>query len=144
VEGAKDVHGTPRVLNAKIDIGAVEYDWRPAFADRIGRRLVLTDVSPTVTTNAAGGILIPSGAVAGKVPSKGSYDFTFDVTGGTLEAAIGGEIVGTYADGTHTVRMNVLDPAAEFRFRFEPDAENPGMAIFKSVVSVRGLTISVR
>ena len=140
----KDIYGTPRTLNGKFDIGAVEYDWRTMFAAEVGKRISLTDVSPSVTTNAAGGILIPSGAVAGKVPSKGSYDFTFDVTGGTLEAAIGGEIVGTYADGTHTVRMNVLDPAAEFRFRFEPDAENPGMAIFKSVVSVRGLTISVR
>jgi hypothetical protein len=140
----KDIFGTPRTLNGKFDIGAVEYDWRPMFAAEVGKRISLTDVSPSVTTNAAGGILIPSGAVAGKVPTKGFYDFTFDVSGGTLEAAIGDEIVGTYADGTHTVRMNVLDPAAEFRFRFVPDAESPGMAIFKSVVPIRGLVLSVR
>ena len=140
----KDIYGTPRTLNGKFDIGAVEYDWRPVFAAGIGRRITLTDVSPSVTTNAVAGILIPSGVVAGTVPTKGFYDFTFDVSGGTLEAAIGDEIVGTYADGTHTVRMNVLDPAAEFRFRFVPDAESPGMAIFKSVVPIRGLVLSVR
>lgn len=144
IEGAKDIHGTPRVLNAKIDIGAIEYDWRPTFADRIGKRLTLKDVSPSVTTNAAGGIIIPSGTVAGTAPSKGFYDFTFDVSGGKLEMSFDGESVGTYADGTHTVRVNVADPAAEFRFGFVPDAEDPGAAIIKSVLPVRGLVISVR
>ena len=144
IEGAKDIHGTPRVLNAKIDIGAVEYDWRPAFADRIGRRLVLTDVSPTVTTNAAGGLIIPSGAVAGTVSSKGFYDFTFDVSGGTLEVTFGGEVVGTYPAGAHTVRVRALDPAKEFRFAFLADAENPGAAIIKSVYMLKGMVLSIR
>jgi hypothetical protein len=144
IEGAKDIHGTPRVLNAKVDIGAVEYDWRPTFSDRIGRRLALTDVSSSVTTNAASGIIIPSGTVAGTVPSKGFYEFTFDVSGGTLEVTFDGEIVGTYTAGTHTVRVRALDPATEFRFAFVPNVENPGGAIIKSVIPIRGLVVSVR
>ena len=144
IEGAKDMYGTPRVLNAKVDVGATEYDWRPAFADRIGRRLVLTDVSPSVTTNAIGGISIPSGTVAGTVPLKGFYDFTFDVTGGTLEVSLDGESVGIYSAGAHTVRVRALDPATEFHFAFLADAENPGAAIIKSVLPVHGLVISVR
>ena len=144
IEGAKDIHGTPRVLNAKVDIGAVEYDWRPTFSDRIGRRLALTDVSSSVTTNAASGIIIPSGTVAGTVPSKGFYEFTFDVSGGTLEVTFDGEIVGTYTAGTHTVRVRALDPATEFRFAFVPNVENPGVAIIKSVIPIRGLVVSVR
>jgi hypothetical protein len=105
---------------------------------------VLTEVSPCVTTNAAGGISISSGTVAGTVPLKGFYDFTFDVSGGTLEVTFGGEIVGTYPAGAHTVRVRALDPATEFRFAFLADAENPGTAIIKSVLPVHGLVISVR
>jgi hypothetical protein len=105
---------------------------------------VLTDVSPSVTTNAAGGLIIPSGAVAGTVPLKGFYDFTFDVSGGTLELFLGSESEGTYTDGTHTVRVNVLDPAEEFRFTFLADAENPGAAIIKSVYMLKGMVLSIR
>ena len=83
--GDTDVYGTPRILNGAIDIGAVEYDWRPAFAQAVGKNLTLTDVSPSVTTNAAGGLLIPSGAVAGTVVKGGKYVFAFTLSGGSLE-----------------------------------------------------------
>ena len=143
--GDKDVYGTPRVLNGAIDIGAVEYDWRPVFASNIGKRIALTDVSPSVTTNAVGGLLIPDGVVAGTVPSKGFYDFAFAVSGGMLEAFAGGESVGTYSDeGEFTLRMKMSEAGAEFRFVFTPDAENPGSVALKSVVPIRGLVVSIR
>jgi hypothetical protein len=143
--GDKDVYGTPRVLNGAIDIGAVEYDWRPVFASNIGKRIALTDVSPSVTTNAVGGLLIPDGVVAGTVPSKGFYDFVFAVSGGMLEAFAGGESVGTYSDeGEFTLRMKMSEADAEFRFVFTPDAENPGSVALKSVVPIRGLVVSIR
>ncbi|MBQ2630374.1 MAG: hypothetical protein IJG13_11915, partial [Kiritimatiellae bacterium] len=35
--GDTDIYRTPRILNGALDIGAVEYDWRPAFARELGK-----------------------------------------------------------------------------------------------------------
>ena len=143
--GARDVYGTPRVLNGVIDMGAVEYDWRPTFAAAIGRRIVLADVSPSVTTNAAGGLRILSGAVSGTVPEGGKYSFAFDISGGTVEAFVGGTGVGTCAvDGRHSIVLNIPDAETEFRFAFAPDAEGIGSAVLVKVASNRGLVITYR
>ena len=145
VEGAKDILGTPRVLNANIDIGAVEYDWRPTFAERVDRRLTFTDVSPSVTTNAAGGVKIPSGALAGTVAVDGTYSFTFEISGGTLEAFVGGVSAGVYSEaGEQTIRLEIPDAATEFRFVFTPDAETPGAAVLKKISSNKGFVITYR
>ncbi len=149
--GDKDVYGAPRVMNGAVDIGAVEYDWRPAFAQELGRRAVLTDVSPAVTTNAAGGLLILGGEeeapgfVAGTVTEGGPYTFTFDLSGGTLEAFVGGARKGVYsAAGEQKIRLNIPDAATEFRLVFTPDAESPGSVVLKRVASAKGFIISFR
>ena len=144
--GDTDFHGTPRVLNAQIDIGAVEYDWRPTFAERVGKHLTFTDVSPSVTTNAAGGVKIPSGALAGTVAVDGMYSFTFEISGGTLEAFLGGESAGVYpaAVGEQTITLKIPDTTMEFRFVFTPDEETPGAAVLKKIASNRGFVITYR
>ena len=87
--GDRDFYGTPRILNGQIDIGAVEYDWRTTFNAEIGRRFKLTYASPTVTTNATGGVKLDGDAgalgeralpvcVAGMVTSAGPYEFRFE------------------------------------------------------------------
>ena len=140
--GDKDAYGNPRIMNGEIDVGAVEYDWRPKFAQEVGKKLAITDVSPSVTTNAVGGLLIPSGAVAGTVADGGKYSFTFELSGGSLEAFVGGESSGVYSEaGEQTIDLTIPDSATEFRLVFTPDAENPGSAVLKKIASDRGLVI---
>lgn len=143
--GDRDLYDTPRVLNAQIDIGAVEYDWRPVFAQAVGKRLTITDASPSVTTNAAGGLLIPSGALAGTVAMGGYYySFTFAISGGTLEAFVGDASAGVYSAGEQTITLEIPNSTTEFRFVFTPDAETPGAAILRQLVSNKGFVISFR
>ena len=143
--GDTDILGTPRVLNGALDIGAVEYDWRPTFNAELGRRFKLADVSPSVTTNAAGGVLVPDGSVAGTVTSAGPYEIAFSVTGGGLAVYVGGELADESSGaGEQSIRFIVADAADEVRFVFTPDAENPGSAVLKKVSGARGFSISFR
>ena len=154
--GDRDIHGTPRILNGVIDIGAVEYDWRPTFNAELGRRFSLTYASPTVTTNATGGVKLDGNAgalgdralpvcVAGTATSEGPYEILFDVTGGSLAVYVGGELAGeSFGAGEQSIRLNVQDAAAEIRFTFTPDAENPGAAVLRKFAGARGFSIRFR
>jgi len=140
-----DILGTPRALNGRIDIGAVEYDWRPKFAQEIGRRITIDYASPSVATNAAGGLLMPSGEVAGRVTAGGRYSFTFDIPSGAVEAFVGGVSAGTLASvGEQTIAVDIPDSETEFRIVFTPDAEAPEAAILKNIAANRGLVLICR
>lgn len=142
---ASDILGGQRIYNVKVDIGAVEYDWRSAFAEGVGKNLTITDASPYVTTNATGGLLIPSGALAGMVAAGGKYSFVFEISTGTLEAFVGGVSKGVYsAAGEQVVSLSIPDATTEFRFVFTPDSETPGMAVLKQIASNKGLVIIFR
>lgn len=145
LEGAKDIFGTPRALNGAIDIGAVEYDWRPTFSRKAGKSVSITYASPSVTTNAADGLLVPSGAVAGTLPAAGLYDFTFTLPSGSLEAFVGGVSAGVYSGaGERTIKLAVPDSATEFRLVYTPDPENPEAALLRRVASSRKFLVIVR
>ena len=141
--GDKDFYGTPRVLNGKIDIGAVEYDWRPTFAEALGKRFTVTYASPSVTTNATGGLLMSSGEVAGTVTSADPYLITFEMSGGNLAVFVGGVLAGECSGrGEQSIRFTVADAADEVRFVYTPDAENPGSVVLKKLSGARGFSIS--
>lgn len=143
--GDTDVLGTPRVLNGAVDIGAVEYDWRPVFSGELGKRFVVTQVSSSVTTNAVGGIVLPDGFVAGTVRSEGPYRVVIDMTGGSAEVYVGESLAGECSgEGSHSIRFKVTDPAQEIRVMFTPDEENPVAAILKAVANARGFIVGVR
>lgn len=146
--GDKDVYGNPRVLNGAIDVGAVEYDWRPKFAQAVGKRksltLTLTDVSPSVTTNAAGGLLIPSGVVAGTISECGKFTFAFELSGGSIEAFVGGESKGVFPAGGQPVVLEIPDADTEFRFVFTPDSESPASAVLRRISAGKGFVVSFR
>lgn len=60
--GTLDVYGNPRVMNGnKMDIGAVEADWRPAYSRKIGKRIAVMEVDPEVAL-VEDGVKIPAGA----------------------------------------------------------------------------------
>ena len=149
--GDSDILGTPRILNGRLDIGAVEYDWRPSFADEIGKRFSLTYASPAVTTNVTGGLKLGDEAtvqpvfIAGKVSSVGPYAFKFNLTGGNAAVYVAGVLVGeSSGSGEQSIRFNVPDTAAEIRFVFIPDDENSGAVIISRFAGARGFSINIR
>ena len=154
--GDTDMYKTPRILNGAIDVGAVEYDWRPKFGSEIGRRFTVTYASPTVTTNATGGVKLDgaTGAlgdralpvcIAGTANEAGPYAFTFAVAGGSAAMYVGGILVGEASGaGEQSIRFDVPDAAAEIRFVFTPDQENPGAVLLRKFAGARGFSISFR
>ena len=154
--GDKDIYGTPRILNGALDIGAVEYDWRPMFNVELGQRFKMTYASPTVTTNASGGVKLNGDAgalgnralpvcVAGTATSAGPYEFTFEITGGSVQVCVGDVLVGEASGtGEQSIRINVPDTTSEIRFTFTPDDQNPGMVLLRKFSGARGFSISFR
>ena len=143
--GNVDVLGNPRILNGAMDIGAVEYDWRPVFGGKIGRRFDMTYASPSVTTNVSGGLLILEGGIAGKAVSDGIYEFRFELSGGSVSVYVGDALVGECSDsGTHAIRLKITDATDKIRFDFVPDAENAGYAMIREFANARGLVMSLR
>jgi len=142
--GDKDIYGAPRVMNGAIDVGAVEYDWRPTFAQALGRQFTMTYVSPSVTTNATGGLVVSNGEVAGTVGLDGDYELALTMTGGNLAVYVGGAVVASATAGATSVKFSVPDTTTGVRIVFTPDAENPGSAVLKKLASTRGLVLIYR
>ena len=141
--GDTDILGTPRVLNGAIDIGAVEYDWRPTFNAELGRRFKLTYASPSVTTNVTGGLLMPDGVVAGTATSADPYEIAFTLTGGSLAVYVGGVLAGESSGmGEQSIRFTVANAGDEIRFVYTPEAEST--AVLTKFFGARGFSISFR
>ena len=88
--GDEDLEDGQRIYNGTIDIGCFEFDWRGDFARALGRSrsLVVSAASPSVTTNAAGGLLLPGDGAAlaatwtnRSAPHGAEYSFAAQVTG---------------------------------------------------------------
>jgi hypothetical protein len=143
--GDVDVLGNQRISNGKIDIGAVEYDWCPVFSNELGKRFTITRVSPSVTTNAAGGIAVMDGFVAGTVRSEGPYRVEIDMAGGIAEVYVGDMLVGECSGaGRHSIRFKVSDPSQEIRVEFSSGEGNVTPAIFKAFANAHGFIVGFR
>ena len=114
--GDKDVDGNQRIYNGTIDIGCYEFDWRGDFARALGSAsLSVTEASPSVTTNAGGGLLLPGDGATLDVlwPNRAAmekeYAFTAQVDGeGTLSVFRDGvaEAWATVAEGDGAARLS--------------------------------------
>lgn len=139
--GDTDLFGNQRVMNGALDIGAVEYDWRPEFSAELGRRFKVGYASPSVTTNADSGLLVVGGEVSGKVTSPGTYEIAFDVTAGSLAVYVGGELADeSSGTGEQSIRFKVADIADEVRFV----AAEPGAVVLGSCPVISGFSIIFR
>lgn len=152
--GAFDLHGTPRVLNAALDVGAVEYDWRTDYAAAISAnaRSSVSAASPAVQLT-ADGVKIPDGTLVfnrtNRTEGRNSEGkFVFEVTGnGTLTLTVDGVAVGswTQADGEVAQQFSYLTAARnDFAFTYEPGAGDTGAAYVKSFASCNGAAILLR
>ena len=141
--GDTDIYGTARILNGALDIGAVEYDWRPAFAAELGRRFTMTYASPSVTKNETGGLLVEDGVVAGTANSAGSYAIVFSLTGGSLAVYVDGELAGeSSGTGEQSIPFRVANAADEIKFVYTPGAQST--AVLKRFSGAGGFSISFR
>ncbi len=60
--GDRDVYGNPRTMNGnRLDVGAVEGDWKAAYAKKIGKRIAVTAADSAVEL-VEDGVKIPAGA----------------------------------------------------------------------------------
>ena len=81
-----DINGGQRIYNGAVDIGAVEYDYRPLYKAALGLdSLVVESASPEVTLTDGGAVRLGDGATFGATLSdKGRYNFGATVVDGTL------------------------------------------------------------
>ena len=145
--GDKDIYGNPRVLNGKMDIGAVEYDWRGRYREDLGARVTaVTEASPAVVETEERTVRIPSGTLVGKFKlSGGTTMLNFKVQGGTLTVYIGEKRVGEFgaADAKQSVEL-ASDESDEFRLVFEPSAADGYAEIDRLTKGTSGIIFIVR
>ncbi len=108
--GDRDVYGSPRQANGRrLDVGAVEADWRPAYSAAVGRRFKVTAADPAVEL-VADGVKIPAGAslaaTVGRADrANGAYVLKATVEdGATCAVAQDGDAAAPLASGANEVR----------------------------------------
>ena len=141
-----DLVGTQRVYDGEVDIGAYEYDIRPAMSALLYKKASVTAAAP-VARIVGETIVLLSGEVAATIAQSGLSRFLVpvQVTGtGTFSISVGDSTTAvataTSSDGAKELKLAL--PAGEtVRFAYEPGANDTGAAILGSLVSASGMTI---
>ncbi len=151
--GDKDVNGGQRVYNGAIDVGAVEYDWRPDYKALLtdSRRLAVTAASPEVEA-AVGGVYLPGGELTAEVSDTRAAggtgcELTARVTGtGTLTVRVGDVTVRelTAADGETSLKLRTTGLATSFVCAYTPGENETGGAYVGPFAVENGLTLIFR
>ena len=147
-----DLSGFQRVMNGRMDIGALEGDWRGKYARTIGnpKRVAVTAATPAIT-NAADGVAIPVGTLAVTLmrPTGTTCDFAlkFNVSGnGRLALTVDGEEKGewTSADGMVVYRPEFSGESAAVSFRYMPGVDDFGVATVMNARYESGMILLLR
>ena len=139
-----DIHGTQRVYNGTVDVGAVEFDWRPQYKADLGgsRRLEVTAASSNALHTASGVQLSDAQsleAVWRCVGSTGSCEWEVLQDGaGTLWLSVNGGAEEPVAPGIIRKRLAGGDNVFAFRF------EGAGAAYLKSFNDANGTMLLFR
>lgn len=152
--GGTDANGGQRVYNGRIDVGAVEADWRPVYSKILGRRVTVDAVVPqVVAADAKDKVLIPSGGFEMSWKSRlanGSYpraNFTAKVSGtGTLTVLLNGATLATLtsADGLQKVFFQPEAEVTGLSFAYAPGTADTGAAEIAGFKSDIGMALIVR
>lgn len=144
--GDMDVYGNPRCMNGwRLDIGAVEADWRATYTKAIGRRFKVTAVDPGVEL-VDGGVSIPQGeslvATVGRASvANGRYVLKATVNGESCAVMQDGAAATSLAHGANEV-VYTTDETGLSEFVFTADAL--GSTVLTSVVANIGTLVILR
>lgn len=150
--GDRDVLGGQRVYNGALDIGAVEGDWRPAYAATLSAssRLRVTAADPSVKLSDDGtGVVIPSGKLNLTWGRGVEYPGTFNAVvtgGGVLTISRAGEVIAEVRAGdSGEFKLDNLAAGTPLEFSYAPGAAgNEGQATLSSFKISTGFAILIR
>jgi hypothetical protein len=150
----KDLSGFQRMMNGKIDVGALEADWRGEYAkllDGSGKRIVVNSAASGIVTNDV------SGAASLSLHDGDALEFvwwsdmpkakrkgTVSVTGeGTLTLKRNGVEYAAFDSSSSPAEFSIpVDGNGNCRFEFAFAGE--GSADIYSLSSMKGLAFSIR
>ena len=145
--GGLDVYGNPRVMNGnRLDVGAVEADWRPTYSKKIGKRFSVTAVDPAVEL-VDDGVKIPAGAslaatVGRAGRANGAYVLKATVAeGATCAVTRDGDAAATLTAGANAVRYATGETGLS-DFVFTSDALGP--TVLSSIEAEMGTLVILR
>jgi hypothetical protein len=145
-----DLAGGQRIYGGALDIGAFEYDLRPALAKALHRRVTAVASAGEEIALADGKIRIPAGAIdAGiSVTRESGFAFSAEVTGsGTLSIYIGDMETPwrtlTAADGETELRFRVAAGTTALRFAYAPGASDAGGASIGAFAGTNGFMLII-
>lgn len=145
-----DVNGGQRVYNGKMDVGAVEADWRSVYAGLLSpsRKFSVKAADPDVVAT-EDGVLLSNCSICVRWEGVGEKvrEFHADVhDNGTLSVSGNGLAIGTYATGRHSARLSAGQTADEYLFAHEPTAtgDASGGALLYGFSRMIGSRILVR
>ena len=147
-----DISGVQRIYNGQLDAGALEADWRPAYARLLGGQgLTVLTASPEVVTGAVASVCIPTGTVTMawaniRAPRPVRQTYGLEVTGtGTLTVTVDGETATyTSADGALKLTRKTTAANTDMVFAYEPGADDTGCAILFGFERYSGTTLCFR
>ena len=145
--GSLDVYGNPRVMNGnRLDVGAVEADWRPTYSKKIGKRFSVTAVDPAVEL-VDDGVKIPAGAslaatVGRAGRANGAYVLKATVAeGATCAVTRDGNAAVPLTAGANVVRYATGETGLS-DFVFTADALGP--TVLSSIEAEMGTLVILR
>jgi len=121
--GGTDIWGGQRVYNGRIDVGAVEADWRAHYAAAMGDGVSVAAVSPEAVLE-NGRLRLPSGArvIGGwkqRQPGrKTRYSYSLAATDGTLAGKLG-DTARAVTDAAETHSFKTVMDEVGFAFAFD-------------------------
>ena len=145
-----DLAGGQRIYGGALDIGAFEYDLRPALAKALHRSVTAVASAGEEIALADGKIRIPAGAIDAdiSVNRESGFAFSAEVTGsGTLSIYIGDMETPrtlTAADGETELRFRVAAGTTALRFAYAPGASDAGGASIGAFVGTNGFMLIIR
>ncbi len=137
-------------MNGARDLGALEADWRPRYAEDIGGHCTVTAASPEVRESAEGRVCLPDGSIEGTFgatarPARRSVGV--NVTGtGVLSMYLNGELAASFTASGATQEHTFQMPAAggTFSFAYEPGPGDTGGAEIVEFQRLLGTSIIFR
>ena len=144
-----DFVGVQRVYDGEVDIGAYEYDIRPAMAALLYKNATVTAAAPAARI-VGETIVLSSGEVAATIAQSGLSRFLVpvQVTGtGTFSIYVGSSstAAATATSASGATELKLALPAGETaRFVYEPGANDTGAAILGALANASGMTVIFR